>query len=230
MRAAAVIVAAGKGVRFSKGVRKQYVPLAGKPLLRWALEAFERARWVGPVVVVGLAKDRAKLVSLIRRWKMRKVKGVVAGGATRQASVAAGLAAIPNGIPLVAVHDAARPFIDARIIDRVVQAAARTGAAIAAVKVRDTVKIASTSGYIKTTPSRDTVWLAQTPQVFDRKLLEKAHRILRSGRVLPATDDAQLVERLGVRVRLVPSSYRNWKITTRDDLQMARALMARAQS
>jgi 2-C-methyl-D-erythritol 4-phosphate cytidylyltransferase len=150
------------------------------------------------------------------------VSEIVAGGEHRVDSVRAGLAATNPAIPVVAVHDAARPFVSARTILAVVREAGRSGAAIAAVRAGDTLKSADGDMWIEGTVSREGMWRAQTPQAFRRELLERAFAEVDSRGV---TDDAQLVELLGGKVRLVPSETTNLKITTAEDLRMAQALL-----
>ncbi len=144
------------------------------------------------------------------------------GGLTRADSVRQGLKAISGTIRWVAVHDAVRPLVRPELIEETLRQARRHRAAIAATPSQDTVKLANGDGCIHRTPPRETVWLAQTPQVFERSLLERAHA---KGSRLKVTDDAQLVERLGVRVRLVEAPAENLKITRPIDLVVARTLL-----
>jgi 2-C-methyl-D-erythritol 4-phosphate cytidylyltransferase len=211
---AAIIVAGGQGLRFGGNVRKQYLTLRGRPLFSWSIAAFQRAPSVADIVLVLPHADhmRVKVPSPIR---------VVAGGQTRADSVRAGLAALGSGIRWVAVHDAVRPLVKPELIEKVIAAARKWKAAIAAIPSPDTVKLANGDGCIHSTPPREKVWLAQTPQVFERKLLARAHA---KGMSLTVTDDAQLVERLGVRVRLVESPPENIKITRPIDLELAQCL------
>lgn len=219
---AAIIVAGGSGARLKAKVRKPFVRLAGRPMLAWTLRAFERAPGVGAVVLVAHPRDIAAARALARRWRCRKVAAVVAGGKTRMASVACGLRALPPGARWVAVHDAARPLVSPEVIARTLREARRWKAAIAAVPVVPTVKQAK-GAWVRRTLDRSTLWAVQTPQVFERKLLEKAHRRANGG--APATDDAALVEKMGKRVRIVPGSHRNIKVTTPEDLVIAKALL-----
>ncbi|MHB8837213.1 MAG: 2-C-methyl-D-erythritol 4-phosphate cytidylyltransferase, partial [Candidatus Methylomirabilia bacterium] len=151
----------------------------------------------------------------------------VAGGRERQDSVAAGLRALPAGIDYVVIHDGARPFATAALVERVLAAARRHGAALAAVPVHDTIKRVSPDLFLDGTVDRRALWLAQTPQAFSVGLLREAHAQARAAG-LEATDDAALVEALGHPVRVVPGSRLNFKITTREDLALARLLVGRA--
>jgi 2-C-methyl-D-erythritol 4-phosphate cytidylyltransferase len=226
---AAIILAAGEGVRFGaclpagrRHVRKQYRMLRGKPILWWSLRAFQKSPSIGTLILVVPPADRKGLEPRVRRWEFSKLQPVVAGGATRADSVREGLKALPKAIRWVAVHDAARPLVRPELIEQTLREARRSRAAIAATPSKDTVKLADGKQYIASTPPRHSVWLAQTPQVFERKLLEKAHA---KGRHLAVTDDAQLVERLGVKVRLVEAPPENLKVTRPADLEMAKMIL-----
>jgi 2-C-methyl-D-erythritol 4-phosphate cytidylyltransferase len=220
---AAIIVAGGKGLRFGGRVRKQYLLLKGKPLMWWSLRAFEKSPSIGAMILVAPADDVLRLAAQITAWRFRKFRNVVAGGASRSDSVRAGLSAVPVGLRFVAVHDAVRPLITSETIEKVIAAARRSKAALAATPSKDTVKLADSKGYVHATPDRTSVWLAQTPQVFERRLLERAHSVRGSG---SATDDAMLVERLGVKVTLVESPADNIKITRPVDLELAKCIVS----
>jgi len=215
---AAIIVAGGKGARYGGKIRKQYLLLKGRPIVWWSARAFEKSPSIQSLTLVSPAEDVDRVRAQARRWKFKKLLAVVTGGATRAESVRRGLAALPKGASYVAVHDAVRPLVTPETIEKVITAARRSRAALAACPSKDTVKLANGDGCVHSTPRRETVWLAQTPQVFERRLLEKAHA---RGRALKVTDDAQLIERLGVKVRLVESPAENLKITRPMDLVLA---------
>jgi 2-C-methyl-D-erythritol 4-phosphate cytidylyltransferase len=224
----AIIVAAGQGSRIG-GVPKQYRPLAGVPIVLRALRPFTAHREVAHVVLVLPAADAAQPPPFLADLTGRALT-LVAGGAERTDSVAAGLAALDPSCTIVLVHDAARPFVEAEVIDAVIREA-RTGAgAVAAVPMSDTVKeVAADDRRVLRTVPRDRLWRAQTPQGFPRALLAEAHA--RAGReARSATDDGALVEQLGAVVRVVPDSPRNVKITTADDLAWAEAWAAARQA
>lgn len=220
--AAAIIVAAGQGLRFGGTQRKQYVLLGGRSLLEWAIRAFNASPSFGVIVVVAPSKDVDAVRRRVGRMTGRAIVTVVAGGATRAESVRRGLDAVPSGFSWIAVHDGVRPLVTPHLIERTLKEARRHGAAIAACPSKDTVKLARSNRNIHSTPPRDSTWLAQTPQIFRRSLLERAHR---KGARYPVTDDAQLVERLGAPVRLVESSSENLKVTVPMDLEMARIIL-----
>jgi 2-C-methyl-D-erythritol 4-phosphate cytidylyltransferase/2-C-methyl-D-erythritol 2,4-cyclodiphosphate synthase len=223
MRVGAIIVAGGRGQRFGGPVPKQFLDIGGRSVLQRSVLAFDGHQAVNDLVVV-LPNDLVDSgPSLVGATTTRCA--FVAGGERRQDSVHAGLAALPAEADLVLVHDAARPFVARAVIDRVIEAAARTGAAVPAVAVRDTVKRVAPGGpYVRETIPRDEVWLAQTPQGFRRSVLEAA--MAAGGAGVEATDEGMLAERAGCAVELVPGDERNMKITTADDLMKARAALA----
>lgn len=215
----AVVPAAGRGVRM--GRKKQGLVLGGRPVLRWTVDVLEATPAIAGVVVAVPAED----VAIWRRRLLgcRKVRAVVAGGAERQASVARGLAAVPGDARWIVVHDGVRPCITPALVARVVDAARAHGAAIAALRVAETLKRGQ-DGWVKETVERDGLWAVQTPQAFGADLLREAHRRAAEDGVV-ATDDAALVERLGTPVWLVPGLPGNVKLTRPDDLPLARALL-----
>jgi 2-C-methyl-D-erythritol 4-phosphate cytidylyltransferase/2-C-methyl-D-erythritol 2,4-cyclodiphosphate synthase len=214
-----IIVAGGRGSRAGTAMPKQLLPLGDRTVLQRSVAAFDGHPAVGVLVVVvpsDLAADASALVGPTRLTCRFAV-----GGATRQDSVRAGLAAVPADVALVLVHDAARPFVDGALIDRVIDAAIRTGAAVPAVAARDTVKHVPAPGrLIASTLPREETWLAQTPQGFRRDVLEDAVALGASG--VEATDEAMLVERAGRPVEVVMGDDRNGKITTADDVMSAK--------
>jgi 2-C-methyl-D-erythritol 4-phosphate cytidylyltransferase len=219
---AAIIVAGGKGLRFGGRVRKQYLLLNRRPIIWWSLAAFEQCSSVISITLVVPTDDVARVRAQTRSWKFKKLTTVVCGGLTRADSVRRGLATIPKSGRYVAVHDAVRPLVTPHVIEAVIQAARKEKAALAAIPSQDTVKLADPRNFVRDSPSRKTVWLAQTPQIFERGLLERAHR---EGRHRQVTDDAQLVERLGIRVKLVESSPENLKVTLPIDFILARKIL-----
>jgi 2-C-methyl-D-erythritol 4-phosphate cytidylyltransferase len=216
----AILVAAGPGTRLGGDQPKGFVPLAGVPLFVHSLRALLAAEVVDSAVVVVPPGWRSQAAAVLERhgaWRCT-VK-LVDGGTERQDSVRAGLGAAA-GADLVAVHDAARPFVSPSVIANVIRAAGEEGAAIVAVRSTDTVKRVDGGGRIVETIDRAGLWLAQTPQAFKADLLRTAHeRALGEGIV--ATDDAALVERLGLAVHVVEGETTNRKITTADDLRWA---------
>jgi len=205
----AVIVAAGSSRRM--GFDKLFYPLDGQPLLARTLAAFESHPLVDAIVVV--AGERGEETRALAS-ACAKVTAVVRGGATRMASVRAGLAAAGSE-GLVAIHDGARPFVSAAVITRALTAAASCGGAAPAVPVKDTIKVVGADGFVTATPARQTLMAVQTPQVFDARLYAAAAAAVTDENV---TDDCGVFEAFGRPVRLVAGEYANLKVTTPEDL------------
>ena len=217
----AIVAAAGRGERMG-GVDKMFAPLAGKPVLAWVVDTFQKCPLVDQIVVV-LAEhhlERGKTLAREQGWS--KVTDICSGGQRRQDSVAAGLRQLKD-CHWVIIHDGARPLVTEALIESGLEAARETGAAVAAVPVTDTIKLASDDGFILGTPPRHSLQAVQTPQVFRFDIITEAHRRAEG----MATDDALLVERLGYRVKLYMGSYDNIKITTPSDLALATMLVQR---
>lgn len=221
--AGVIIVAAGKGTRAAGTDPKQYREIAGVRMLLRAIRPFAAHPRVGPIIVVLPADDAAKPPAWLQPLLSDRLV-VVAGGEERQQSVANGLARLPAEAKLVMVHDAARPFADAGVIDRVLQVASLGAAAVPGVPLADTVKETDTAGLVVRTVPRERLVAVQTPQAFPRQMLETAHQRGGADGKGPATDDAALCERLGHPVRVVAGSPRNMKITTAEDFELANHL------
>ena len=222
--AAAIIVGAGQGTRFG-AADKVMAPLAGRPVLAYAIDVAQTAASVNAIVVVAGAHLLDSVVEMAEHSPWSKLVAVVPGGDRRQDSVAAGLAAVPAQTEFVAVHDAARPLATPELFDHCFSAAYESGAAIAAIPVSDTLKRVEGTRIVQTV-SREGLWAAQTPQCFRLQLLQRAFA-LADERGLQATDDAALIEALDLPVTIVPGSQMNLKITRRQDLSLAEALLAR---
>ena len=225
--AVAVVPAGGAGTRMGGRRPKQYLTVAGAPLLVVTLRALARCRVLDGIVVAAPVDRVDATHELLRRFRVPRVLSVVPGGAERQDSVREGLQAVPPEVAWIVVHDAVRPFITPALVERVLVAARVPGAASCGWPVRETVKRVK-DAVVETTLPREGLWLTQTPQAFRRELLREAHeKALRDG--YEATDDAMLVERLGGRVAMVEGLPQNLKITTPDDLKTARAWMSGAR-
>lgn len=185
------------------------------------IAAFHVLRAIGEIIVVVPASHVGKAKALVRRAGFTKVSGVIPGGRERQDSVWIGLNAFSRVRPIVLVHDAVRPLVGKSVINHVISGAARYGAAVVGVRVRDTIKLEQRRGFFAATLDRRALWAVQTPQGFRSSLLMRAHREARRARYL-GTDEASLVERLGVSVRIIKGEERNLKITTPNDLNIAR--------
>ncbi|MFO8081884.1 MAG: 2-C-methyl-D-erythritol 4-phosphate cytidylyltransferase [Armatimonadota bacterium] len=226
VRAAAVIVAAGRGTRFGGPVPKVFVPLAGRPMVEWSLIAYDRCAAVSDIVLV-VAADFMDEARKIAGDRYAKVRAVVPGGEERPDSVRAGLEALREAWPeIVCVHDGARPLIDEESIVRSIEVAREHGGAVTAVPATDTIKRCAEDGRIEATPPRCDLYHAQTPQTFRYALLLEAYERARTeGR--DVTDDASLVERMGHPVYVSEGHRDNFKITTAEDHARAQWLLGR---
>jgi 2-C-methyl-D-erythritol 4-phosphate cytidylyltransferase len=220
MHVTAIVPAAGGGARMAAEVPKQYLPLAGVPLLTRTLQALRAAECLDALILVVPPGHEERCRREILDPFGLSVDAMVPGGEDRQASVYAGLLHTRAETDLFLVHDGVRPFVAPAVVRAAVVAAAESGGAVVAVPVTDTIKVADRDGWLVETPERGRLWAAQTPQAFRADLFREAHaHALRDG--FRATDDSALVERLGHPVRLVPGSSENLKITTTADLLLA---------
>ncbi|HEU5393666.1 MAG TPA: 2-C-methyl-D-erythritol 4-phosphate cytidylyltransferase [Candidatus Methylomirabilis sp.] len=226
MHVTAVIPAAGTGVRMGGAVSKPFLLLGGMPLLARTLLRLSRSQIIDAyVLVVPPGTEEICEKTVVAASAVPAAARIVPGGPVRQASVRAGLQALPAGTDLVVVHDGARPCVPVAVVRETVEAAARDGAAVAAVPATETVKEAGTDGRVLRTLPRERLWIAQTPQAFARALILEAHAAAAAEGFL-GTDDAVLVERLGRSVTLVPGSAENIKVTHPADLELAARLLA----
>jgi 2-C-methyl-D-erythritol 4-phosphate cytidylyltransferase/2-C-methyl-D-erythritol 2,4-cyclodiphosphate synthase len=226
LHVSAIIAAGGRGARFGADRPKQLLGLAGQPILQRSVEAFVRSRLVHDIIVA-LPRDMAAAPPAYLTGGDPRLQ-VVAGGERRQDSVANAFARVADRADIVIIHDAARPLVSDDLIRRTIEAAAETGAAIAAVRAHDTVKRADAAGLITATLPREEIYLAQTPQAFRAAVLRDALAIGAEG--IAATDEAMLAERAGHRVKVVDGDPRNLKITTPEDLVMAERLLDGARA
>ncbi len=218
-RVGAVIAAGGASSRMG-GIDKIFAPVAGRPLLWHSLAAFQACGAVDQVVVVLNEAGVRRGLSLVQEGGFSKVTAVCAGGLRRQDSVARGLARLER-CDWVVIHDGARPCVTADLVERGLQEARQTGAAIAAVPLKETVKVVDAEGRIEGTPPRESLWAAQTPQVFRFDYLEEGHRRIRED----VTDDASMIEALGHRVKVYMGRYDNIKVTTPEDIALAETIL-----
>lgn len=229
VKVAAVIPAAGQGRRMQTPVNKQFLLLQGMPVIVHTLQAFEDCSEIAEVFLVCAKGEGIILEDLIGQFGIKKVVRIVTGGAERQESVHNGLKALAVDTDIVLVHDGARPLVEEAVIKRVISAAREYGAAITGVQVKDTIKTVNGSGMVEKTLEREGLYQVQTPQGFRYDLIMEAHRKAANEGFL-GTDEAMLVERLGVGVRMVPGAYENIKITTAEDMILAEALLTRRGS
>lgn len=229
----AIVLAAGSGSRMKSDVAKQYMLLAGKPLVWYALHAVETSEIIDNCILVTGADDIPYVQKeIVERFGFRKVRKIVAGGAERYLSVANALDAVEQEEGYIFIHDGARPFLTEQIFRNTYEGVQKYHACVAAMPVKDTVKIADGDGFAETTPDRRRVWTIQTPQVFDAKLIKDAYRALReqqeelARKGIGITDDAGVVELFtDYKVKMVEGAYENIKITTPEDIKIAEALL-----
>lgn len=226
MRTTAIVVAAGEGRRIDGGVSKTYLPIAGRPLVLRTLDHIYCTPAINDVVLVISANDFTRCETLLRgdsdlanrSWSLQS------GGTTRQQSVQRGLAHLPGDTDTVVIHDGARPFVSAGLLERCIAAAVNKGAAVVGLPARDTIKFVSASGWVESTPERDSVWEIQTPQAFRKDIIVAAHeKAAREG--FAATDDAMIVERAGHPVFVLEGERLNFKITVPEDIRLAELLI-----
>ncbi len=211
-------MAAGESRRMG-GADKVFVLLGGEPILARVVDAFQGCNPVDQIIVVLSEQNLERGKQLVAEQGWSKVSDVCAGGRRRQDSVAAGLRRLSN-CDWIIIHDGARPLVTVDLIDRGLEAAKETGAAVAAVPITDTIKVAGNDRFVQQTLLRHNLWAAQTPQVFQFDIIAEAYRQTKG----EATDDASLIEQLGYRVKIYMGSYDNIKITTPDDLALAEVL------
>ena len=223
MKVGAIIPAAGRGKRIGASVPKQFLEIQGRPLLHHTLMVFASCKLIDYVVLV---MPRADVDEMGEDWlnKYEIVRKVVVGGEQRQDSVYNGFSSLEEGTDIVVVHDGVRPFTTPQMIIATVEAAQQHGAAITAIPVSDTVKQA-VDGFVKQTVSRDGLWRVQTPQAFQCGSLQQAFKKAKKDSYY-GTDEGSLVEYLGERVKIVPGSELNIKITRKEDLVLGESLLS----
>lgn len=231
MKIAAVCLAAGQGKRMESKVQKQYLLIQDKPVLYYALKAFQDSPVEDIVLVVGAGEEEYCKKEIVDVYGFTKVKAIVAGGKERYHSVFHGLQAVAEA-DYVLIHDGARPFLTREIIERCIEGAKEYKACVAGMPVKDTIKLADEEQNIESTPQRSKVWMIQTPQAFDYTLINEAYTSLieQENRgiktAIPVTDDAMVVEYfMKQKVHLVYGSYENIKITTPEDMRIAEAFL-----
>lgn len=231
MKTAAVCLAAGQGKRMESKVQKQYLLIQDKPVLYYALKAFQDSPVEEVVLVVGAGEEEYCKREIVDAYGFTKVTAIVAGGKERYHSVFQGLQAVKEA-DYVLIHDGARPFLTQEIITRCMEGAKEYKACVAGMPVKDTIKLADEEQNIESTPQRSKVWMIQTPQAFDYSLIKEAYTTLIEQEnngiktSIPVTDDAMVVEYfMNQKVHLVYGSYENIKITTPEDMRIAEAFL-----
>ena len=218
----AIILAAGKSERMGSGVDKAFLSLVNKPVVAWSLLAFERCADIDRIVLVVRKDQVVASKAVVKMFGISKIDKIVAGGAKRQESVAAGLAACDLDTRCVVVHDGARPMVTPELISEVVKQAKKVPAVTVGRPMTDTVKICEKGSTVTKSVDREKLWTVQTPQAFQAKELRAAYKQLGSKEV---TDDCMAIELNGGAVKIVENLKPNFKITTVEDLQLAATLL-----
>ena len=225
-KSAAIVLAAGQGKRMNSSVQKQFLLLDGKPLIFYGLDAFEKSPVAQIVLVTGADEISYCRTEIVEKYGFSKVTHIAAGGKERYHSVYEGLKAA-EGADYVLIHDGARPLLTKEIIDRALKGAEEYGACVAAMPVKDTIKMTDADCFVAATPDRSRLWQVQTPQAFFYPWIRQAYDKLFSREEYQQgiTDDARVLETMSShRVKLIEGSYSNIKVTTPEDMAVAEAL------
>lgn len=225
-RCTAVVLAAGKGSRMGSEVAKQYLPLMGKPVMAHSLETFEQSSVEEIVLVVTPGEEEYCRLQIVEKYGIRKVSAIVAGGRERYHSVYNGLKKAAGDY--VMIHDSARAFLTVDLVERCRREVTACGACVVGVPVKDTMRVTDADGYAVATPPRSNMWSVQTPQCFSLPLILEAYgRLLSQGDDAAVTDDAMVLERMtDQKIKMIPGSYQNIKITTPEDMLFGEAILA----
>lgn len=222
----AIIPAAGKGTRMGTPISKQFLKLNSKEIIVYTLEKFEQCEEIDEIIVVTGKETITYIKNLVETYHLNKVSKIVEGGKERQDSVYSGIQNVNKNVNIILVHDGVRPFVNQSDIRKTIEIAEKQGACILGVPTKDTIKICAANQDVVRTPERKTLWSIQTPQTFQKEILMCAYtKAYEDGFV--GTDEAMLVERLGIPVKVVEGSYDNIKITTKEDLYVAQAFLER---
>jgi len=229
IKTVAVIPAAGAGLRMGGGTAKQFLEVDGRPILALTLEKFQNCQAIDGIILVSPPDDLESCKrTIIDKYGLTKVFKVIAGGDRRQDSVRLGIEASGGEYGLIVIHDGVRPFIETDLIELAIVAAMKDRAVITALPAKDTVKKVGESGFVLETYERKSLWLVQTPQVFRYEDIIAAHHRALMERWEDVTDDASLIEKMGIPVKVIPGSEYNIKVTTPQDMELARYLLARS--
>ncbi len=221
----AIVLAAGSGSRMKSKTKKQFMEIKGKPVIWYSLFEFEKSRVDEIILVTGKEDIDYCKKEIVEKYNLKKIKNVVAGGSERYESVYNGLKEVTGNIVLI--HDGARPLINNEIIERSIEGAIKSDACVVGVPVKDTIKRANKEGYIIDTPNRSELWITQTPQSFKTDLVKMAYKKMKEelekgNTTLNITDDAMVVEEFTTnQVRFVQGDYKNIKVTTPEDIDIA---------
>jgi 2-C-methyl-D-erythritol 4-phosphate cytidylyltransferase len=221
----AIIAAAGMSNRMKSKINKQFININGKPILAHTLEKFQRCKYIDEIIVVA-REDEINYCKkeVVKRYGFNKVTKIVRGGKERQDSVYNGILALNEKTDIVVSHDGARPFVKIKNIVDSIKGAVEYGACVVGTPVKDTIKFVKDGEEIDSTPNRDILWAAQTPQSFKREILMEGYKKAIEDNFV-GTDDSVLVERLGIQVKIIMGSYENIKITTPEDIIIAESIL-----
>ena len=225
MKVNAIVLAAGSGSRMKSKTKKQFMEIKGKPVIWYSLFEFEKSRVDEIILVTGKEDIDYCKKEIVEKYNLKKIKNVVAGGSERYESVYNGLKEVTGNIVLI--HDGARPLINNEIIERSIEGTIKSDACVVGVPVKDTIKRANKEGYIIDTPNRSELWITQTPQSFKTDLVKMAYKKMKEelekgNTTLNITDDAMVVEEFTTnQVRFVQGDYKNIKVTTPEDIDIA---------
>lgn len=219
-----IVLAAGSGSRMKKNINKQYILINERPVLYYTLTAFSNCSFIDEIIVVA-AKDEIEYCKneVVKKYNIKKVSKVIEGGEERQNSVLNGLKCIDN-CDIVSIHDGARPFVSQNIIEQGIQFAKKYGACACGVKPKDTIKIKDNYNFSKDTLNRDNLLCIQTPQTFKYDIIFNCHKKIEKNKI-KVTDDTMVVEKYGHKVYLYDGDYENIKITTPEDLILAKGIL-----
>jgi 2-C-methyl-D-erythritol 4-phosphate cytidylyltransferase len=227
MKTLSIIPAGGAGRRMGGGVPKQYLPLAGIPVLARTLRVFQDSSCIDEIILAVPEADIPEVrYAIVEKYGLSKVGLILAGGRERQDSVRNALLQVRTDQGIIVVHDGVRPFVTALLIEQVVATARQYGAVSVGVPVKDTVKEVNADGWVEKTLNRKRLWLTQTPQAFHREILLAAYKKAEEDGIA-ATDDASLVERMGIPVRMIPGDDANIKLTTAEDMILGERIVDR---
>lgn len=215
-----IIVAAGSGRRMGSETKKQFLLLDGKEVLARTVDQFEHLSKIKEIILVTGKDNLEDVKAMVKTYEWKKVISVIAGGKERQDSVKCGLEALSEKTEVVLIHDGVRPFVTQDMIERSINAAQKYGGCVLGVAAKDTIKICNEDGMVLETPKRSTLWHVQTPQAFRKELIVNAYNKAEAEGFL-GTDDASVAEFAGERIKVIPGSYQNIKITTKEDLWVA---------
>lgn len=220
----AIVLGAGQGTRMNSNVRKQFIEVLGKPVIAYALDAFQQCDYVDEIILVVPKEDIVYANDIVKAFELDKVKKIISGGKRRQDSVLCGLKEVSEQADIVAVHDGARPLVRVSDIKNVIDDALVFDAATLGVRAKDTMKMVDENNTVRSTLNRELLYCIQTPQVFRREVLLQGYENAMENN-LEFTDDSSLVEATGVSVKVTEGSYDNIKITTPEDLIYMEAMV-----